>query len=423
MHKTILLAVLAALTKISSAHEAAQLVAVDPPTAESPANTVLVTEMRCGKPFKDLKCPQGMCCSSAGYCGTSEDYCFVPKNCQEEYGWCDSKITPTGASVSDGKRTYNNDIPALVNKCTKPKTLALSFDDGPTEHTHKVLDVLKSHNAHAAFFLGGVFNKHGQLDKDWVPIVRRMVTEGHQIGSHTWSHPKLDNLNSAQRKDEMHKVERAIANIIGKIPTFMRPPMIICNNDCQKDMRDLGYHVANWEIDSEDWVTPLKTDHHIIHDVLIPAMDRAGPNGSLFTIQHDTRANTAKIVDALLTHMHEKKDGWAAVPLVECLGHDLDDAYQFPKYLEYNGAAKGGCLVSGPDMCVEPVAFKTSNGCFDAYSRVDAEWRRCKTNQGFTKAHCLQAEKLAADMQKFCFDCGDKHKPACDWNAFKSKNL
>jgi len=364
-----------------------------------------------------------MCCSSAGYCGTTEDYCYVPSNCQEEYGWCDSKITPTGASVSDDKRKYNNDIPSLVKQCTQPKTLALSFDDGPTDHTHKVLGVLKAHDARATFFLGGVFNKHGQLDKDWVPIVRRMVTEGHQIGSHTWSHPVLDNLKSAQRKDEMHKNERAIANIIGKIPTFMRPPKIICNNDCRKDMKDLGYHVVNWEIDSEDWKVPLKSGKDILEKFLIPAMDRAGPDGNMFTIQHDTRSETAKIVDALLTHMHEKNDGWAAVPLVECLGHDLDDAYQFPKYLEYNGAAKGGCLVSGPDMCIEPLAFRSRHGCWDAHSTLNAEWRKCKADQGSIKAHCLQAEKLAADMSKFCGDCGKKHKPACDWDAFKSESL
>ena len=51
----------------------------------------------------------------------------------------------------------------------------------------------------------------------------------------------------------MYKNERAIANVIGKYPTFVRAPMIRCNDKCMDDMKSLGYHVVDWQFDSEDW--------------------------------------------------------------------------------------------------------------------------------------------------------------------------
>lgn len=57
---------------------------------------------------------------------------------------------------------------------------------------------------------------------------RRMYTEGHQVASHTWSHPDLCNITSDQRKNEMYKNEMALRNIIGVIPTYMRPPYSSC---------------------------------------------------------------------------------------------------------------------------------------------------------------------------------------------------
>lgn len=100
------------------------------------------------------------------------------------------------------------------------------------------------HDARATFFVAGVNNGHGQLDIAWADVLRRMVNEGHQIGSHTWSHPNLDKLPSAERKIQMYKTEKSIVNVIGKIPTFMRPPMVICGDGCKADMKDLGYHVV-----------------------------------------------------------------------------------------------------------------------------------------------------------------------------------
>jgi peptidoglycan/xylan/chitin deacetylase (PgdA/CDA1 family) len=73
-----------------------------------------------------------------------------------------------------------------------------------------------------------------------------MYDEGHQVASHTWSHPDLCNITSAQRKDEMYKNEMALRNILGVIPTYMRPPYSSCTAECgcEADMLELGYHIT-----------------------------------------------------------------------------------------------------------------------------------------------------------------------------------
>ena len=61
-----------------------------------------------------------------------------------------------------------------------------------------------------------------------------MYDGDHQLASHTWSHADLCNITSAQRKDEMYKNEMALRNIVGVIPTYMRPPYSSCNAGKQK---------------------------------------------------------------------------------------------------------------------------------------------------------------------------------------------
>jgi hypothetical protein len=59
-------------------------------------------------------------------------------------------------------------------------------------------------------------------------LARRMYNGNHQVASHTWSHLDLCNITSYQRKNEMWKNEMALRNIIGVIPTYMRPPYSDC---------------------------------------------------------------------------------------------------------------------------------------------------------------------------------------------------
>src|SRR5690606_2381362 len=89
-------------------------------------------------------------------------------------------------------------------------------------------------------------NKHkGSIDDESTPypaILRRMVAEGHQIASHTWSHRDLAAISEVERRDELYKLEMAIRNVIGKFPTYIRPPFSSCGGACERTLDALGYH-------------------------------------------------------------------------------------------------------------------------------------------------------------------------------------
>ena len=99
------------------------------------------------------------------------------------------------------------------------ETIALTFDDGPDPvWTPRILDVLRAHRAHATFFVVGArVNRHPEL-------VRRMLAEGHEIGSHTFTHADVASARGWRRDLEITLTRNAIAGATGRYVTLFRPP-------------------------------------------------------------------------------------------------------------------------------------------------------------------------------------------------------
>lgn len=100
----------------------------------------------------------------------------------------------------------------------------------------------------------GINNGKGQIDNAstiYPAIIRRMYADGHQLASHTWSHQDLSAITQQQRKDQMYKLERALSNIVGFFPTYMRPPYSSCSGGCPADMATLGYHISYFDVDTD----------------------------------------------------------------------------------------------------------------------------------------------------------------------------
>ena len=128
-------------------------------------------------------------------------------------------MIPAGRSTSTDSRSLIGDVPydKRVEHCVKERTIALTYDDGPNEHTSALLDLLADYNAKATFFICGNSNGKGAIDttEKWFDLIKRMIAEGHQVASHTFGHVRLSDARGEDRKTEMLKNERAIANIIG----------------------------------------------------------------------------------------------------------------------------------------------------------------------------------------------------------------
>lgn len=88
----------------------------------------------------------------------------------------------TLASKAANLTTAAVPVGAVIDRCSTPGTIALTFDDGPFMYTNDLLEILGGYGAPCTFFLNG----HGLGDiYEYADVVRRIVNEGHQLGSHT----------------------------------------------------------------------------------------------------------------------------------------------------------------------------------------------------------------------------------------------
>jgi peptidoglycan/xylan/chitin deacetylase (PgdA/CDA1 family) len=176
---------------------------------------------------------------------------YAGSKCLVDYGLaCDGTQWPPGFNTSTTPRPKLGSVPygTKLFSCTEEDTLALTYDDGPTQWTSDLLDILKANDVKATFYIRTI-NLHSDLvyhRSDKTPaIIRRMYNEGHQIAGHTWAHKNLDLMSPQQRRDEMVKAEMALNDILGFFPAYMRAPFNICDKDCQAEMAELGYHVVS----------------------------------------------------------------------------------------------------------------------------------------------------------------------------------
>jgi len=189
--------------------------------------------------------------------GNGFHYCSGPA-CQLSYGdACDGNLSPAGARTKDVARPRNSNVSYGGNgiyTCTKPNSVALTFDDGPYIYTSGLLDILASYNAKATFFITGNNMGKGEIDNvstGYPQIIQRMHKEGHQIAHHTWTHQNLSGTSEVQRENQMYFNEMAFRNVLGFFPTYMRPPYSACDEGCQSLMAKLGYHIIYYNLNTE----------------------------------------------------------------------------------------------------------------------------------------------------------------------------
>ena len=142
------------------------------------------------------------------------------------------------AEVIDGNRIMDQDMGE--NLC------ALTFDDGPSNFTPHLLDMLRENNIHATFFMLGA-NARRLPD-----VVRRVAAEGHEIGNHTYSHPNLLRLSRERQKFQIDLTEE-IFREIGVTSLYMRPPYGNFDARTLDIVNESGLKLILWSMDSYDW--------------------------------------------------------------------------------------------------------------------------------------------------------------------------
>jgi len=130
--------------------------------------------------------------------------------------------------------------------------IAMTFDDGPSATlTPKLLDLLAAHHIKATFFV------IGENVAEFPEIVARAAREGHEIASHSWSHPNLAKMSEESVRSQLQRTDDAIKSAIGKSPTLLRPPYGSIAERQKRWIHDkFGYDIIMWDVDPLDWKRP-----------------------------------------------------------------------------------------------------------------------------------------------------------------------
>ncbi len=176
---------------------------------------------------------------------------------------------------------------------TSQKVIYLTFDAGyECGSTAKILDVLKQHQAPAAFFLVGSY-----IEKN-ADLVRRMAEEGHIVGNHTMHHYDMSKLSDKDAfAKELTELEKLYKEVTGKdMEKYYRPPQGIYSEKNLKMAQELGYKTVFWSLAYVDW---LQDDQPTREQALKKLLPRMHPGAVL--LLHSTSQTNAEILDELLT--------------------------------------------------------------------------------------------------------------------------
>jgi peptidoglycan/xylan/chitin deacetylase (PgdA/CDA1 family) len=192
-------------------------------------------------------------------------------------------------------------FPVICSVKTNEKQIAISFDDGPSpDITNKVLDILKTNEIKASFFVIGrkiVGNES---------ILVRIDKEGHIIGNHTYSHSYFfDLFLPSKMANEFAITNNLIEKYTGKQTLYFRPPYGVTNPLIKIALKKFNFSVIGWSVRSHDGV---KNDTNKI----IKRVTRNLKSGDIILF-HDNYPSIEKVLNEFITFT--KNNGFKIVSL------------------------------------------------------------------------------------------------------------
>lgn len=146
--------------------------------------------------------------------------------------------SPAAARILDG--------PAILHQAGNANMCAVTFDDGPSQFTGQLLDSLQREGIRVTFFvLGRQVERHPDL-------IRRMVAEGHEVGSHSYSHPNFRKLTPEEQWWQLTTTINLLTDL-GARPVNFRPPYGKYSDITSALADELGLSIVLWSSDSQDW--------------------------------------------------------------------------------------------------------------------------------------------------------------------------
>lgn len=173
----------------------------------------------------------------------------------EGHGGSSGRGTPVPEALLDGGPVLDTSRLDEPGVSAADRMVALTFDDGPSEYTGKILDVLERHQVPATFFVIGsqVAERPG--------LVRRMAADGDDIGVHTFTHPDLGAVPTWRERMELSQTQHVLAAIAGHNTNLLRlpfssTPSALSGLEVEALRRAGNYRAVFTDLDTRDWERP-----------------------------------------------------------------------------------------------------------------------------------------------------------------------
>lgn len=188
------------------------------------------------------------------------------------------------------------------------KQIYLTFDDGPSSNTNRILDILKEYDVKATFFVVG------KTDEQSVKAYQRIIEEGHTLAMHSYSH-KYDEIYESKESfiADMEKLQEYLYQVTGVWSRFYRFPGGSSNTVSKTDMQELiaylgetGITYFDWNIASGDAVSgQLDTD-----SIISNCMDGIDSHNECIILMHDAadKNTTVEALPEIILQIQDRGD-------------------------------------------------------------------------------------------------------------------
>lgn len=196
---------------------------------------------------------------------------------------------PLDNKTNDVKVSKKINTPIKRNIDTSSKVVALTFDDGPSRYTNDIIDILEKNDAVATFFILG--NKV----KLYEETLKRSISNGNEIGNHTFNHKWLTKLTDDEIKEQISNTQSIIEEVTGYTPLLFRPSYGSLNRRVRKD---INLDIVLWNVDTMDW--KYKSTNKIVARATNNVKDMD------IILLHDTYKSTKDSLEKIITTLKDK---------------------------------------------------------------------------------------------------------------------
>ncbi len=200
-------------------------------------------------------------------------------------------VSPSIASscppVSPGAHNAAPSVPG------SPKTVALTFDDGPGRSTQAIIDILRAFHVRATFF------NIGWDISDYPSLVREEAADGFLLGDHTNSHPVMTDLSRSAQVDEIAQVSMLQRRLTGTVPCAFRPPYGDYDATTLSIANSYGQSLWMWSVSGNDWEARGSGSSYWIHDIESSVVEGAAGQDHPVVLLHNQMIAMPATVAAL----------------------------------------------------------------------------------------------------------------------------